>query len=177
MALVYVEIERCPDCGAALPKIAGPTHRYVGGTAACWALFTSLVNAGEPPLAPAPLNHLITDAYMAQHHGVPSPQASQSVAVHLLTLYGVLECGVAPERALWIRQRAVRPPAKTRHQQFPWLEPPDLVGSATLAAIVGLPTPETRTALAERYVRDIWARWSSRHHATVAQWYDTYVLA
>jgi hypothetical protein len=57
---------------------------------------------GPRALAPAPTNALLGDAYAAQHPGTPSPQAIQSVAVHLLALYAVLEKGVASEMALWV---------------------------------------------------------------------------
>lgn len=103
------ELETCYGCGAALPPFDGPTHRYIGASAACWDLFSRLLHGGEPPLAPAPLNALLLDAYAVQHAGTPSPQAIQSVAVHALTLFGVLERGVAPDQALWLRQRILRP--------------------------------------------------------------------
>ncbi len=60
-------------------------------------------SGGHPLLASHPFAPLLTDAYAAQHPGVPSPQAIRSVAVHLLTLYGVLVRGVPPKNALQIR--------------------------------------------------------------------------
>ncbi len=93
------KIERCPGCCAGLPPLDGPTHRYIGASPACWAIFANLFNAGEPPLAPGPLNGLIGDAYAAQYPGTPSEQAIQSVAVHLLALYGVLNLGNVPGEA------------------------------------------------------------------------------
>ncbi|HLF87607.1 MAG TPA: DUF5946 family protein [Anaerolineales bacterium] len=81
----------CPGCRALLPDIDGPTHRYIGASPACWGIYTALTGGGEPPMAPAPSNTLIVDAYAAQHPGTPSPQSIQSVAVHLIALYGVLE--------------------------------------------------------------------------------------
>src|SRR5690606_37658695 len=119
-----------------LPAGDGPTHRYIGASPACWAIFSALLNAGEPPLAPGPMNGLIGDAYAAQHPGTPSPQAIQSVAVHLLVLYGVLERGVAPDQALWIRQRALRDQTQSRRARFTWMTPPSFAGSLTVADIV-----------------------------------------
>jgi hypothetical protein len=90
--------EVCPDCGIVLPQLAesDPTHRYIGASASCWQLFSYLLNAGEPPVAPGRLNPLLVDAYCVQHHGTPSPQAINSVAVHALALHGVLAAGVSP---------------------------------------------------------------------------------
>jgi hypothetical protein len=171
------DYELCPGCEVNLPRFDGPTHRYIGASPACWALFASLVNAGQPPLAPGSLNGLITDAYAAQHPGVPSPQAIQSVAVHLLTLYGVLVGGMSSSQALWIRQRALRPNRDAKHGRFHWLTPPAFHGSLTIADIVQEPTPSVRTGKAADYVTQVWQLWAARHLLTIAGWYDTYVTS
>jgi hypothetical protein len=155
---------------------AGTTHRYIGASPSCWAVFASLVNAGEPPIAPAPLNTLLGDAYAAQHPGTASDQAMQSVAVHLLTLCGVLERGVAPEDALWIRQRALRDKQAKGRGRFEWLTPPSFRGSLNVADIARAPTPAARADQAQAYVRQVWQLWSELRGAAVAAWYDAFVI-
>lgn len=169
--------DRCPGCDALLPRSDGPTHRYIGASPACWAIFTNLFNAGEPPLAPAPLNGLLGDAYAVQHPGTPSAQAIQSVAVHLLALYGVFEHGVNPEKALWVRRRALREAKGRRQGRFDWLTAPDFAGSLTIAAIVRAPTRPARADLTQKYVTQVWSLWSEIHLATLTRWYDNYVSA
>lgn len=166
----------CPGCGVHLPDHEGPTHRYVGASAACWALFSSLLNAGEPALAPAPMNALIGDAYPVQHPGTPSKQAIQSVAVHLLVLYGVLDQRVQPSNALWVRQRALREIAGTRQDRFEWLVPPRLDGQLTIVDIIQAATPTERSQQAQSYVEQIWQVWSRTHLPAVADWYARFVL-
>lgn len=173
--MTTTQLEQCPDCRAWLPGVATAAHRYVGASPACWALFSALANGGEPPLAPRPDHGLLIDAYMVQHPGLPSNQAVQSVAVHLLALYGVLAKGVAPEDALGIRQRAVRGDARQRHARFTWLTPPDFAGSPTVADIVVGASPEIRAERTTYYVRAIWELWASQHLATIAAWYARYV--
>ena len=168
-------LEQCPDCRVWLPAVPGAAHRYIGASPSCWALFSTLVNAGEPPLAPHPFNALLLDAYMTQHPGQPSPQAMQSVAVHLLALYGVLEAGVAPEQVLWIRQRAVRGDAPERHARFAWLTPPDFTDSSTIANIVAGVTPQACTGQAIDYIQAVWHLWARTYRATIAGWYERYV--
>jgi hypothetical protein len=68
------------------------------------------------------MNVLIGDAYAVQHSGTPSAQAIQSVAVHLLTLYGVFRRGVAPDKALWIRQRRLQSLGSSLYFHL-WLNP------------------------------------------------------
>lgn len=158
-----------------LPAVAGQGHRYVGASPSCWACFSALVNAGEPPLAPHPHNALLLDAYMVQHPGQPSPPAIQSVAVHLLALYGVIEAGVGAGQVLWIRQRAVRGDAPARHARFAWLTPPDFTGSLTFADIVSGATSQGRTAQAITYIQAVWTQWTQLHWTTIAGWYNRYI--
>lgn len=118
-------IEPCPGCAASFARYDGATHSYIGASAACWALHSAVLVGGEPPVevlsassvapvyvsvvgTPPHASALLLDAYAAQHHGVPSPQAIQSVAVHLLVLHGVLARAALPEAALWIRRQAMR---------------------------------------------------------------------
>ncbi len=136
-----------------------------------------MVNAGEPPLAPHSWNEMLTDAYAAQHPGVPSAQSIQSVAVHLLVLYGVFVRKASPNQALWIRQQAVREPAAVRHARFTWLTPPNFEGSLTIARVAQAPTPAARTTLVVEYIEQVWHLWSKTHLAHLEEWYNRYILA
>ena len=172
-----VETERCPGCHAELPKVSGATHRYIGASPACWRIFSDLLNAGEPPLAPAPTNALIGDAYATQHPGTPSNQAIQSVAVHLLVLHGVVARGVEPASALWIRRRALREKGTPRRGRFRWLEPPSFESSLTVSDVVREPGPVERADKAREYVRRTWALWHAEHARTISEWYDAFVAS
>lgn len=165
----------CPGCGALLAPSAGPTHRYIGASPACWAIFTAL-GVGEPPVAPTPLRELLVDAYAAQHPGVPSDQAIQSVAVHLITLYGVLVRGHAPGDALALRTRPLREQTSSKRGRFRWLTPPDLTGTVTVAAIAAAPDAQTRATLVDACVRSVWAAWAPQYETTIAGWYERSVL-
>jgi len=171
-----VLLESCPNCHAPLPPIDGPTHRYIGASPACWAIYSAL-NVGKPAVAPTSYSALVVDAYAAQHYGAPSPQAIQSVAVHLIALYGVLEQGQPMEQALWLRTRSLRDGKASKHSRFHWLTPPDFTGSVTVADIVNASTPAARADVVEQYVKSVWSIWADFHRATVADWYERYVLA
>ncbi|MCA9874798.1 MAG: hypothetical protein KC441_14105 [Anaerolineales bacterium] len=167
-------LETCPGCLVQLPAVGGPTHRYIGASGACWDLFAALSNGGSPPLAPGPLNGLLVDAYAAQHPGVPSNQSIQSVAVHVLVLYGILDKELSPELALTIRLKAVSDRAP-KHGRYRWLTPPDFTGSITVADVAAQPTPAARTTLVNRYIHEVWSRWSAGHRDTIAAWFDEHV--
>lgn len=170
--------EICPDCGIILPEVAEgiALHPYIGASPSCWQLFSYLLNAGEPPVASGHLNPLLLDAYCVQHHGIPSPQAINSVAVHALALHGVFVAGVAPGNALWIRQRALRThSSKDKHDRFHWLKPPEVAQMLTIAAIVAKQTPQARSEQLQAYVQSVWQAWSNLHGDTFSHWYAHYV--
>lgn len=164
-----VAVEPCPGCGVRLPPADGPTHRYIGASPACWAVYTALLNGGEGGASLGPAGALLVDAYAAQHPGVPSPQAIQSVAVHLLTLLGVLERGVTREHALWVRQRAVR-----ERGVFRWLAPPAFDGALTVADVAAA-EPGERGRVADAYVAAVWGAWAAAHRGTLVEWYERHV--
>lgn len=186
------DLEPCPGCGARFAPSDGPVHEYIGASAGCWALYAPLAagvgpdpavlqssRIGAPPaVAPppfaregaGPLEPLLVDAYAAQHPGTPSPQAIQSVAVHLLVLHAVFTRGVAADSALWVRGRALR----TRGV-FHWLDPRGRAPALTIRHLFpggGVGAPVAPAA----YARSVYASWAAGHEATLAGWYEAYVL-
>lgn len=171
------ELEVCVGCGAVFPMLeGGATHRYMDSSAACWAAFGSL-NDPERLLEAAPFNALMVDAYAAQHPGTPSNQTVNSVAIHLMVLYGVLEHGYSPSQALWLRVRPGRPSSIPKHQRFHWLTPPSFASSLTVADVVAGKTPLERSSLVEAWVKSVWAAWAGLHRGQVAAWFEKYVLS
>jgi len=181
--------DACPGCGMRHAPLDGPTHRYIGASPACWALFAPLTvgdvpdaallaDTRVPPEIAVPssradptLGVLLVDAYAAQHAGVPSPQAVQSVAVHLLAMHGVIERGLAASQAMWIRRRALR----TRGA-FAWLSPPSPGEALTVRHLFaggGVVAPVTSAD----YVRSVHDAWRRHAGETIDAWYARYVAA
>ncbi len=179
-------LEPCPGCAAAFLPHDGPTHAYIGAHPGCWALYSAFISTAVPPVelllssrvdAPAPVSTsrrddlapLVVDSYAAQHHGVPSPQAIQSVAVHLLVLHGVLSHGLAVDRALWIRRRALRIRGVYR-----WLEPPQRESALSLRHIWDADNAKLILSPGA-YVESVFDSWRALHHDTIAAWFMQYV--
>ena len=170
-------LEPCVGCGALLPAFDGPVHRYMDSSATCWATFNSL-NDPTRLLGFAPFNALIVDAYAVQHPGVPtSQQAINSVAIHLMTLHGILEKGFKFDQAIWLRQRPGRPGSIDRHSRFHWLTPPSFADCLTVADVAAGETPQERSRLVEVWVRDVWRVWSEIHGDQVATWFEQCVIS
>ena len=178
----------CQGCGVLFPPYAGPTHRYIGASAACWALLNRALLSQEPetgelllsesrvpephPAIPArndaSFDALFGDAYGVQHHGEESPQAIQSVALHLLNVHGIVSGQTT--RPGWALDRAVR-----QKGVFHKLQPPPLGSTLTIRHLFpggGVLAPVTRT----QYVLSVYEAWMSLHLTTVEQWYQRYVV-
>ncbi len=154
----------CCGCGVALPDLDGPVHPYMTSSPACWAAYGEVLarEYGDP--AYRRLHRLSVDAYAAQHPGTPSPQAIQSVAVHLCRLCMVLEEGLSIEHAndVMLEIHKVERP-------FRWLEPPRVRGDVTVADVLGARTADEHLRQVERWAKSVWAAWSG-HHATIRSW-------
>ncbi len=104
-----------------------------------------------------------------QHPGGDSPQAIQSVAVHLLDLHGIISGRTT--RPGWAITRALR-----ERGVFQKLEPPPLGSALTFRHLfpgAGVVTPVTRS----QYVVSVYEAWMALHRPIVEQWYERYVVA
>ena len=129
--------EICGGCGAALPAVEGPVHRYMTSSPACWAAYGAVLAREYGDRRYARLHRMSVDAYAVQHPGTESPQAIQSVAVHLSRLCLVLEEGFSMEQA-----NDAMLAIQTVEGKFRWLEPPANRGEITVAEVLAATTPE-----------------------------------
>jgi hypothetical protein len=149
-----------------LPIHKGPTHAYVGASAACWRLYGQLSTLSWGPGQGLPLGRLVADTYRVQHPGKRQIRAVQSVAVHLMGLCMVLERGEEPQ-VLEVRDR--KPTRRTL--DLHWLDPPRPNGTLTVLGPLRARGPADHAASVEAWARDVWAAWAP-HHATVRDWLD-----
>jgi hypothetical protein len=153
-------------CGTLLPSEDGPTHRYLESSPACWRLFGEVLAREYGDARYRAMHRLTVDAYAAQHPGRESPQSTQSVALHLISLWLVLEQGWPPEKATGAIQRTAK-----RKKEFWWLEPPAHLGAVTVADVHAASTPQEHGVAVRRWSEAVWEAWA-RHHATVRVWGD-----
>src|SRR4051812_1460015 len=96
---IVMKLVSCPGCGGMFPEMEGPIHRYMESSPACWATYGEVLALEYSNPAYAENYRFGVDAYAVQHPGRPSPQSIQSVAVHLIRLCLLLECGLELSRA------------------------------------------------------------------------------
>ena len=154
----------CIGCGGLVPKVEGPTHPYMESSPGCWHVYGEVLSREYSDPAFRAVHRLTVDSYAVQHPGRPSPQALQSVCLHLMSLYLVLERGLAVAYATRVMGAATR--AKER---FFWLTPPASLGVVTVSDVVGVATPLQHEERVRAWAQAAWTAWAE-HHATVRGW-------
>jgi Family of unknown function (DUF5946) len=156
--------ERCVGCGAIVPRIDGPIHRYMTSAPGCWAMFGELNAHYLSDPAAVAYRKLCADAYAVQHPGTSGPQAIQSVALHLVSLYGQLELGQPPELTHRVIERGLG-----LRGRFHWLTPPTSGGARTVAFMLAhLDEP---LLAAREWAASAWQAWAA-HHDQIRAWHN-----
>jgi hypothetical protein len=153
----------CSGCGALFPSIEGPTHRYLESSPGCWAAYGEVLAREYSDPKYMAVHRLTVDTYSVQHPGRPSPQTTQSVAVHLIGLYATLQLQLRPRMVTAAIRRAAD------HQRFHWLPPPLHLGEFTVADVLPAQSPEQHANVVLRWAASAWAAWS-HYHSQVKAW-------
>jgi hypothetical protein len=154
----------CPGCGLVVDEFDGPTHPYIGASAACWAVYGEVLALEYGEFAYPEIHRLTVDAYATQHPGVESRRSTQSVAIHLIAMHLWIEREMGAQEIL----HAIRA-SLARNPGFEWLTPPSFEGSLTIADVRGTGTLGEHIARVEAWGRSVWDAWKE-HHAVVRQW-------
>ena len=146
------ETTRCQGCGLELPETGGPTHRYLGASAECWAVFGRvLASHYEDAVTLGGIHRLVVDAYAAQH---PDGQPDKSVGVHLVGLQLSIEEGLAEHQVNELTQRLI-----AAAESYPVFDPPADRGSLTVADLAAADDATEQRELSERWARLVWQAW------------------
>lgn len=156
----------CPDCGALFAPSDGAMHAYLGASAGCWAAYGEILAREYSDMAYMRGHQYTVDAYAVQHPGQPERRAIQSVATHLISLYGLFVLERSPADLVQIRQKVANASV-----DYHWLTPPDDVGALTVLDVLAAPDAAAHNALVERWARQMWEIWQP-HHAQIIAWAD-----
>lgn len=155
---------RCVGCGGVVPRMDGPTHRYLESSPGCWQLFGEVLSREYSDPAFASWHRLTVDSYAVQHPGRPSPQSIQSVCVHLMSLCLVVEQGADPTYATRVLGATVRPKGR-----FTWLTPPRSLGGITVADVAAVSAVAAHLQTVRAWAESAWSAWEP-YHPLVRSW-------
>jgi len=149
----------CPGCGAQVKDLPGRPHPYIGAAAGCWEVYGQVLakEYGEYGY-PEPTHHLTVDTYAVQHPGQPGRKSIQSVNLHLVCLFLILEKGwSSPVASAALRKSIIQ------RDRFTWLEPPAPNGRITIINVARAPDLTAHRAAVDAWARDVWAALSPYH--------------
>src|SRR3954467_7165849 len=151
---------RCVGCGAEVPDMDGPTHRYMTSAPACWQRYGELLAVLYGQRENQRALTMYVDTYAVQHPGEPAPQATQSVIVHLLNMHSYLAAGrpvEIPQKTLSDHAlEKIIPPAQRTAM---WLKPPSFAGTLTVFDMPLLGTSFQIDAAARAWATSVWNAW------------------
>jgi hypothetical protein len=154
----------CVGCGAVVPDIEGPTHRYIGAAAGCWAAYGDILANEFGEFGYPDCHRLTVDTYAVQHPGTPSRQSVQSVCGHLVSLHLVLERGLDSNQATGELRSVVG-----RSRAFTWVVPPVPAGWLTVLDVRGAPDLAEHERRVRLWAASVWNAWAP-HHEMVRRW-------
>lgn len=151
----------CIGCGAQVPDIDGPTHKYLGASPGCWKIYSDVLakEYGDPEYMK--VHRLTVDAYSLQHLGTESPQTIQSMNLHLMALCAALEHNVEYDFIPKIMNRRLK--EYKDKEIFSWLNPPPSLGSITIVEVAKATTLREHTEIVNAWARDVWQQWHEHH--------------
>jgi hypothetical protein len=153
--------EPCFVCGALVPDIEGPVHKYVPSSPGCWRTFGEVQADEMTRFRYPPAHRLVVDAYMAQHPGDGTDRRDrQSVFVHLTGLCAVLVLDVPPPVATDALRRLL-----AEHEEFPLVERGPDRGALTVLHMVGAADLDDYSRRAREWAEAVWASWDTQHAA------------
>lgn len=155
---------KCFGCGAVVPDVEGAVHPYMLSVPGCWQLYGEILAKEYAEVGYRPIHRITVDAYAVQHPGKPVRQAIQSVAVHLISLYYVLERGYDFQRAAQAMRRALQ-----NKQVFVWLEPPVNRGDITVTDVARTTGFIEHGSMVRKWGESAWMAWS-KHHDQIHKW-------
>lgn len=154
----------CFSCGALVPNMDGPTHRYMLSSPGCWAFYGTLLARDYGEYNYPAVHRLSVDAYAVQHPGQPNKQTIQSVATHLIRLYYSLERGLSSAQVTKAIGRAAQ-----FSDGFVWLDPPASMGRITVVDAANADGLEEYQRVSREWAQSAWEAWSA-HHDQIRAW-------
>ena len=176
---------QCPGCKVILPYQEGLEHfqstgfgRYGVASPECYALFNEVLMK-ESMWGRTTFARL--DAYGVQHPPHAEIQktlginerliaaSKQSVAIHLIALYLMIEKKTSLDQVAKIMNRILKS-AKLENEE---LFPPNNLGVITVVDIAKAQTPEEHVRLIWAWSKSAWDAWKPYHHK-VHEWVEKY---
>jgi hypothetical protein len=153
----------CFSCGALVPVMEGPIHKYMLSAPGCWHLYGELLAREYTQQNYDPDSHRISvDTYAVSHPGnMGDRRAVQSVNIHLIRMYYQFEKHLQGKRLLQMIKNAAE--NKELHKSFDWLEPPSFTKSPNITNVLLAKKFSQHKEIVHAWGLSIWTLWKNIH--------------
>jgi len=151
----------CFSCGAECPDIDGPAHRYMKSSSGCWSVYGEILAREYNDQNYFSVHHLTVDTFALQHPGETDVQSINSVTIHLLSLYYLLEKRCTESEAQVLKQKAAN-----NKDKFVYLKRPQSLGKITVADVIKATNHNEHQEFVKAWAQSTWEAWSE-HHAKI----------
>lgn len=150
---------KCFGCGALVENIPGIPHKYLGTTQGCWNIYGQILAKEYCEYNyPETIHRLTVDTYSVQHPGQSSRQTIQSVNIHLIGLYYVLENNIIGK----IVTKKIGE-ILSKKPMFEWLEPPIPNGTITVTDVLLAKNIEEHEKTVTEWSKNVWNYWKIKN--------------
>jgi len=154
---------KCYGCGASVENITGQPHKYIGATQGCWSLYGEILAKEYGEYGYPELTHRLTvDTYAIQHPGKPGRQSIQSVNIHLISLYAILNKNFDGQKATKLIGDLL-----SKQPTFEWLDPPVPNGTKTVKYVLAAMNKQEHEQLVREWADDVFKCWYSKHKKVI----------
>lgn len=160
---MLLKSERCPGCLAEFSPSGTGIHAYIGASSGCWAVYTEVLAKEYENRSYWPAHRFSVDTYAVQHPGVPERRSQQSVNIHLMALYLLIEEDQNEQYVLRFMEKTLQ---KTK--DFIWLDPPKNPQWLTVKDVVNAKNAEEHNQIVRLWSKSVWKAWNF-HHSYVKQ--------
>jgi hypothetical protein len=146
--------------------VIGPVHPYMKSSAGCWKLYGEVLAKEYSLENYDPLMHRITvDSYAIQHPGEPERRSINSVNLHLIRLYLVLQNQIDDSKANEI-MKMMSENTKLK-EKFVWLDPPSFENTITVVDVWKAESIESHVKTVLDWGHSVLDRWTEKHEGNI----------
>ena len=162
----------CFSCGAKALNIDGSCHEYMLASPGCYEMFNEVLEREYSDFRYSKAHHFTVDTYAVQHPGELSNQkAINSVGIHLVSLFFLLEKGYEPEKGAEIKMEFAK--FNKLNRVITPLERPKTFEGLTIFDIWDNEKPESHYELCESWAKSSWQAWE-KNHQMIEKWADIF---
>ena len=161
------KMTKCPGCRAEFAEYDGPVHNYFGESAGCWKAYGEVLAREYESIEYWKVHRLTVDTYAAQHPFNTDRRNIQSVNIHLMALYAIVELGQPFDVVPPLLKRA----AHSFKNDFKFLPPPTDLGEMTVKEVLEAKSAEEHCEKVWLWTRSVWRAWKSQSTA-ISQLYQ-----